>query len=288
MTPLTKKMRAHEALRRIVWECLAQLQSNQDMVLHGEDVEGVHQMRVALRRLRSAMGLFCAVLDPGDELITEVVWISDKLGAARDIDVFLAQTLAPLLEQFNQHPGLLTLRCRAMTAQCVAYIAVRSAIKSQRYQRLLLSMGAWLENIRGDLKAISVMSVAEDTLQKRYKQLQKYGKSLSEMNAEQRHQARIACKKLRYATEFFTSLYSSRRAAPFLQKSADLQDVLGILNDIAVTKALAHRLAGEHSDRALDEALHILSGWNGYRSTHEVTHMDAVWKEFAAQKPFWR
>jgi inorganic triphosphatase YgiF len=288
MTPLTKNMHAHEALRHIVWQCLAQLQGNQDMVLHGEDVEGVHQMRVALRRLRSAMRLFSAAVEPATELMAELVWISDKLGSARDIDVFLTQTLVPLLQQFDHHPGLLTLRCRAMTAQCVAYIAVRSAIRSQRYQRLLLSMGAWLENMQDDPKARSITEIAEGMLQKQYKQLQKHGKLLSEMNTEQRHQTRIAGKKLRYAAEFFVSLYSPRRTEPFLQKLADLQDVLGMLNDITITKVLAHRLAGEHSDKALHEALHILSGWNGYRATHEVPRMDAVWKVFAAQKPFWR
>ncbi len=201
MTPLAKNMSALAALRHIGWECLAQLQGNQDMVLHGEDVEGVHQMRVALRRLRSAMGVFSAVVDAGSELKAELKWISDKLGPARDIDVFLTQTLATIMQQFESHPGLLTLRCRAMTAQCVAYLSVRAAIKSQRYQRLLLNMGLWLESMQIDMNAISVTDVAKDMLQKRYKQLQKHGKLLSEMDAGQRHEMRIACKKLRYATE---------------------------------------------------------------------------------------
>ncbi len=61
-----------------------------------------------------------------------------------------------------------------------------------------------------------------------------------------------------------------------------------MLNDITNTKALAHRLAGDHSDQALHEALHILSGWNGHHATHELSHMDVVWQAFSAQKPFWR
>jgi len=286
MTPLEKNMSALVSLRQIGWECLAQLQGNQDMVLHGENVEGVHQMRVALRRLRSAMGVFSSVVDAGADLKAELMWISDKLSSARDIDVFLTQTLPPIMQQFDHHSGLKTLRCRAMTAQCVAYLSVRAALKSQRYQRLLLKMGLWLESMQIDSPAVSV--IAEDMLQKRYKQLQKQGKLLSELDAGQRHEMRIACKKLRYAAEFFTSLYPPRVTASFLQKLAHVQEVLGMLNDIAITKALAYRLAGEHSDKTLDEALHILCGWNGHHATQELSQMDVVWQAFCAQKPFWR
>jgi CHAD domain-containing protein len=287
-TALEPAMRAHAALRCIGGECLAQLQGNHDMVLHGEDVEGVHQMRVALRRLRSAMAIFQPWVDAPVELTGELLWISGKLGSARDMDVFLSQTLPPILQQFDHHPGLLTLRCRAMTAQCVAYLAVRSALRSQRYQRLLLSIGAWLESMQDATAAAAVTEVAEHVLQKRYKQLRQHGKLLGELGVEQRHLARIAGKKLRYAAEFFSSLYPPGKADAFLQKLAELQDVLGTLNDIAVTDRLSHQLAGDHPDPVVGEALHIVSGWSACHVTHKRADMDRVWRTFAAHKPFWR
>ncbi len=285
--PLAKNLSALEALRQIGWECLARLQGNQDMVLHGEDVEGVHQMRVALRRLRSALMVFDSVVDVAAELKAELMWISDKLSPARDTDVFLTQTLPTVMQQFEHHPGLQTLRCRAMTAQCVAYLSARSAIRSQRYQRLLLKMGLLLENMQLDSHAVPVIVIAQDILQKRYKQLHKQGKLLREFDAGQRHHMRILCKKLRYATELFASFYPSRSTASFLQKLTELQEVLGKLNDLNVTQVLAHRLAGDSPDQALDEALHILCGWNDQHVTHQLSHMDAVWQAFSAQKPFW-
>jgi inorganic triphosphatase YgiF len=283
---LRKNMRADEALRHIGWECLAQLQGNHDMVLHGEDVEGVHQMRVALRRLRSAIAVFSDVAEPNVESVAELVWISSKLGCARDMDVFLTQTLPAILERSSHHPGLVTLRNRAMTAQCVAYIGVRSAIRSQRYQRLLLNMGAWLESMQKDA-AMPIVELAERTLQKRYRQLRQHGKLLQEMDAKQRHLARIAGKKLRYAAEFFVSLYPSGKTQPFLQKLAELQDVLGTLNDIAVTDRLSCQLAGDRTDQGVDEALQLLDDWSEQRQAQQLNRMDVVWQSFAAQKPFW-
>jgi len=289
VAPLDKTMRAGEAFRRIGWECLAQLQGNQDMVLHGSDPEGVHQMRVALRRLRSAMGVFRAVIDRQQcvGLAEELRWIAAELGNARDLDVFLGETLPPIFVQLAHHPGLLALRDKAITAQAKAYAAARAAIQSQRYQRLLLTLGAWLESGQASHGNANVMEVAEAMLRKRNKQLRRHGRLLREVNTEERHLARIAGKKLRYAAEFFTCLYPQDRTRPFLNGLAGLQDVLGTLNDIAVTAVLVRKLAGRRPTRELDEALHIFSGWNGCHAMHKLAHMDESWQAFAAQRPFW-
>jgi CHAD domain-containing protein len=138
-----------------------------------------------------------------------------------------------------------------------------------------------------DADSATIIEVAAHVLQKRYKQLRQHGKLLNELNIEQRHLARIAGKKLRYAAEFFSSLYPSGKADTFLQKLAQLQDVLGTLNDIAVTDRLSHQLAGDHPDLIVGEALHIVSGWSACEVTHKLADMDRVWRTFAIHKPFW-
>lgn len=285
---------ATKAFKQIAWECMNHLQGNQEMVLQGKDVEGVHQMRVALRRLRSAFSLFRDMLgrENSAPLLEELRWITDTLGHARDLDVFITQTLPPLIAQFDQHGGLLKLHEKAVAAQGRAYRETRAALKSQRYHRLLLTLAAWLENERWrkagtEAADPDVLEIAETTLAKRYKSLRKHGKRLAQMHPEERHETRIAAKKLRYAAEFFISLYSSGKSHTFINKLAQVQDRLGVLNDIAVTEQLLHRLAGARPDRTVTDALLLFSGWNTCNATHCLSHMNEAWREFSAQKIFW-
>jgi triphosphatase len=108
------------------------------------------------------------------------------------------------------------------------------------------------------------------------------------MHPEERHQSRIAAKKLRYAAEFFSSLYPVGKSRAFVRTLANLQDVLGVLNDITVTENLLRHLIGNRPDRTLDEALHIFTGWNACNAMHSLENMDKAWRSFAAEKPFWR
>lgn len=290
---LKKHMAAHAALRQIAWECLAQLQGNQAMVLHGSDVEGIHQMRVALRRLRSSLSVFQSIIDTETRtaLGGEIRWIAATLGHARDLDVFIQQTLPPMLRHLQRPPGLLELRDRAGAAQTRAYEAARTALTSPRYQTLLLSLGAWLEREPPAMPGThppEVMSVAQGMLDKRYRQLRRHGRRLAEMQPEERHAARIAAKKLRYAAEFFASLYPERETRPFLRDLAALQNILGDLNDIAVTEHLVRDLAGNRPGKPLAESLQLFAGWNASDAMHQLERMRAAWQNLAHGKPFWR
>lgn len=294
-TRLERSMCAHAAFRQIAWECLTQLQGNLDMVLHGEDVEGVHQMRVALRRLRSAFAVFREVVgkESCSGILKDLCWITDVLGAARDLDVFITQTLPPMLEPLHRHPGLLQLHDKADAARRLAYAEARAALASQRYHRLLLTLGAWLENERWRetdpaADGRTVFDIAQVTLAKRYKQLRQHGRRLMHMHPEERHATRIAGKKLRYAAEFFTCLYSQNKARAFNRSLAELQDVLGVLNDITVTEGLIRRLIGEHPNRVLDESLHLFAGWNASNAMHRLAHLEEAWRTLAGKPPFWR
>ena len=284
---------AAAAFKLIAWECINHLQGNQDMVLHGQDEEGVHQMRVALRRLRSAFAVFRSLLgrENSTVLLDELGWITEVLGKARDLDVFITQTLPPLLTQFELHAGLLKLRGKALSARHKAYAEVRDALDSQRFHGLLLTLAAWLENERwrdGTETDSGVIHIAHAILSKRHKQLRQHGKRLGQMHPEERHQTRIAAKKLRYAAEFFASLHPSGKSHAFIHKLAQVQDRLGVLNDIAVTEKLLQQLLGTRPDRTLDEVRHIFAGWNACNAMHSLDHLDQAWKEFSEQKPFWR
>lgn len=292
-TDLKKHLRAWDAFRQIARECLNQLQGNQAMVLHGNDAEGIHQMRVALRRLRSALAVFRDMITVEDRaaLCSEIRWIAGVLGKARDLDIFILETLPSMLRHLHQHPGLLALRDKARTVRNEALADARSALGSQRYQRLLLTLGAWLERESADEyveNETDVHTVAQHILTKRYKQLCRHGQQLAGMRPEERHAARIAAKKLRYSAEFFASFYPAKETRTFLRCLADLQDVLGELNDITVTENLVRDLVGKRPERCLAESLQLFTGWNANGTRLRLESLHRTWQTFANTRPFWR
>ena len=285
---------ANSAFKKIAWECFNHLQSNQDMVLHGTDVEGVHQMRVALRRLRSAFTLFQKILgtENSSALLIELGWLNDILGKARDLDVFVTQTLPAVISQFKNHSGLLKLRDMAFAEQVKIHAEVRLALSSQRYQCLLLTLAAWLVNERWRennnlTKSYQVLDIATANLSKRQKQLLRRGERLAHMHPEEQHATRISAKKLRYAAEFFAAIYSSTKSTSFIRSLSLLQDHLGVLNDITTTETFLQKLIGLHPGRDLDEAQQIFARWNSCNVIHTNTLVNKAWHKFSAQKPFW-
>ena len=276
---------AHAALKQIVWECLTHLQGNQDMVLKGVDIEGVHQMRVALRRLRSALNVFRQIVSKQccANIVEELHWITGVLGYARDLDVFIIQTLPPLLQQLSSQPSLILLNEKAVQAKQKAYVNVREALSSQRYQRMILTLGDWLENERWrETKAIEygAFDIAQVMLTKRHKQLKQCGERLIHGHPEERHAVRIAAKKLRYSVEFFKGLYPKAKKQDFHKALDKLLSILGKLNDITITEHIIRQLVGEHPEPILYEAQCLLKGWNACNTMRYKQDLEDIWKNF--------
>lgn len=274
------------ACRAILWECLSHLQGNQESVLYGRDGEGVHQMRVALRRMRSAMTIFASLMPPAGDLRTDIKWLAGILGEARDLDVFLHATL-PQVRQALPHPGLTLLEKRARNASDAAYKAAQSALDSQRYQRLLLRLGVWMEQAAPAGHGPSLDDHARGLLSRRYRQLRKRGKHWQHMSEEDRHALRISAKKLRYPAEFFASLAPSGASKPLLRRLTRLLDCLGELNDLAVTQKLLKQLQGPRPAAPVREFALVMSGWRAACTTEHLTHLERRWKRFARTGAFW-
>lgn len=286
---LRPSMHLLQAWDCLLQTCIAQLQGNHDLILQVNDPEGVHQMRVALRRLRSAFSLYQGLLPADDALLAELRWLAAVLGQVRDLDVFLLETLPPVLAQFEQHAGLQLLREQAQQAQRAASAVLGAALQSQRYQRLLLELGSRITS--GPEAASAAMpslgAFAQDKLQKRFKALKQQGDQLHAMMPEQRHATRIAAKKLRYTAEFFASLYPAQATRPFLRQLAKLQDILGTLNDISVTRQLFEQLLGPQPTPALTEAISVIDGWNACQAANQLQLLHGAWDKVMRAEPFW-
>lgn len=236
-------MTTAQAFVHIAHSCLRQYRLNEDLLLSGRDAEALHQARVALRRLRSAISLFKKMLadDRLDHFRDELRWLACILGEARNLDVLLAQV----------DPG--EVQSRIESARDCAYADVETALASPRVRSLLLGMAEWLEdgNWRTMPATLALSETpsdrfASDALARLRKQIKKQGRTLADSNDETRHEVRKIAKKLRYASEFFATLYphprQQRRQGRFVAALEDLQDQLGAINDRVTAHAILSEL----------------------------------------------
>jgi inorganic triphosphatase YgiF len=249
---LTAETRVGEAFQAIAWSCLRQVALNADAVKDG-DSEGVHQMRIGLRRLRAGMSVFKALVDgpETDAVGRELSWITDELGPARDLHVFIEKTLAPLSARSPKDAGLNALCAEVGKRRDTATARAAKAVASDRFRKLVLRTALWIlasewsdtAPTPGGLPANKIGGFARQTLNKRRRNLVRRLERVRELDDQQRHKLRIAVKKLRYASEFFAPLFGAgedrKRFAGILET---LQDELGRINDIAVHRRLGREL----------------------------------------------
>jgi inorganic triphosphatase YgiF len=282
----------------IVDHCLGHFLDNAACAMDGRSADGVHQCRVAIRRLRSAFSVFGKSLPSAQTgwLRAEAKWLAGALGPARDLDVFLADTLAPVEKAFGEEPAFATLRLRLEEARARAYGDVRHVLCSTRVTRFFLRLNVWLST-RGWRAAASakalrrldapIVDLAQAKLDRRLKAVRKAGRGFADLSIEERHVVRIAMKKLRYAGEFFRSLYEKEVTKPFLKDLAAIQQHLGRLNDLAVADALLSR-HGADATEAMGRVRGLILGWHGHAAQANERDLRAAWDEFRAAAPFWR
>jgi CHAD domain-containing protein len=132
-----------------------------------------------------------------------------------------------------------------------------------------------------------LLDFAARVLQKRHKQLKKRGGRLATQTPDERHAIRIAAKKLRYAAEFFSSLFPRKRARRYIDALATLQDILGAMNDSATTTTLMQGVATAESDTLQHQAKGVVLGWAAGASHAQLNALETTWSEFGACKTFW-
>lgn len=285
--------------------CLRQCALNQPLVQAG-DAEGVHQMRVGLRRLRAAISLFDDLLG-GPETQTvkaRLRWLTEQLGPTRDYDVFLDERVLPSKKspayrhQLEQLEGLLRAQ-RAREAE-----RARRAVVSDRYRQLLLETALWLHGgawtsasrIPGRrVRQQSLRRLACAALANRRKRLVRGLRRLDELQPVERHKLRILVKKLHYGSEFFASLFyeprQQRRRRRYVAQLERLQDLLGELNDIRIHQTLAEGVvraaAGSPSGAEAAFAVGLIDGAEQTRAHGLVKAAGRAGRKFAGLPRFW-
>lgn len=287
-----------DAFMRIGRTCFRHMRANESLVRGKPFVDGVHQLRVALRRLRSALAAFRDVL-PEDErkrMSEELRWIAGACGQARDWDVFRTQLLKPLAEHLDDDPALAGVAAAAERMRKRAYAEVSATLASPRLTGALLDVEAWWEKGdwargMGTWATLPAAEFAGATLKKLHRKVASLGAQLGDLEESELHELRIRCKKLRYAAEFFRGPFPRKTTEAYLGALADVQEHLGSLNDAVVAKALLAQLGKSAKDlpaAVLARADGIVTGWIAARVKSDLDELPAVWAEFERRKPFWK
>lgn len=284
---LRRKMTVEAAFQVIVENCLAQIQANEPGVIRERDIESVHQMRVGLRRLRSALSMFKALIPCPDDIQAELKWLGTQLGAARDWDVLAGPTLSKVGKEIADKATVAPVRKAAQEKATAHHDEAAAAVLSPRYTRLVLVIYSWVQGAkwRDSLTEAQhrrlmrpIRGFADQTLIRDQKRLKKRGRRLEGAEPETRHAVRIAAKKTRYATEFFHALYSPDRVRPYVKALARLQDELGWLNDASVAATLLLDL--EPARPEISSSASFIRGFLSGRIRSDDIALSALWQKF--------
>ncbi len=264
-----------------------------------DDIEGVHQLRVTIRRLRSALSLFRSAIpreisQPWSE---EMRWIGGEFGLARDLDVFIAEGLGHASARLPL-PGADEICDIARERRARAYQEqVQPMLASKRYRRFKEGFHDWFSHRRWEsqeasrksreLQSNKLVPFARALLDKQERLVLLTGSHVDRNDAPAMHQLRIECKKLRYAAEFFRPLFVGMD--DFISHMKGLQDLLGLMNDVAVTRQLLDILLAEENDHQTLVFAGGLIGWRTCDFYHMLGRFDLYWEEFTeARHPWWK
>ncbi len=301
---LTRDFVVDDAIAAVLTACQAHLQVNQSVAEDGGSAEGVHQMRVALRRMRTAFSLLGRDLPSPtmQGLSREAKWLAGELGPARGWDVFLSDTLGA--------PGRLPapgadfdgLRLAAEAPRQAGYAVMREAIGCTRTVRFEMQLSQWIAR-RGwrnevDRDGLAILAepaqaMAMRVLDRLHRKALKQGRRFKSLSAEQRHALRITLKKLRYATEFFLPLCAEPEAAGrFVARLSALQDALGRDHDAATTQPLLDEITLQPPRpggglAGLHQAIGVVIGWQAREALVAGTELSRRWRQFRTLAPFW-
>jgi inorganic triphosphatase YgiF len=280
-----------EALHLFVASAADQIVTNRSAVLDTDDPEAAHQLRVGLRRLRSALRAFRPIEDsaPTRELQSRARAIGRSIGELRNADIFIEGIHAPVAATRRSEPGFAELRAALLAHRAAERTKARAVLTSEQWSKLQLYLALWPQTVKDNPRlAAPVRSFADDALSRSWRKIAKRGARLNALSPEERHEMRKALKGFRYAVEFFSSLYGGRKVGRFAKDLKKLQDVFGYVNDVAAAQAL-NAISDERcpGSPAAQRAAGYVLGWHQVRSEHAWDNAAEDWHRLAQRPRFW-
>lgn len=288
---LIKTATLAEVLQTLIWSCLQHLQSNLRGAMRSDDAEYLHQMRVALRRLRVALRMAMKVKadDELAKLSSDVAVLCVALGRIREWDVFIAGTVQPMCARMPGHMGLQALLATCERQRAACYAALRGETQARELQRLILRFAIWMNGPYWQQGAAvpQAQDFATRRLHKLGKRFAQAGQHLNGLDAGRLHALRITAKKLRYSAEFFAALYDKQKARSYLAALGEVQDVFGQINDVAVAHRMLEELAAMTELSVHQEAVVLAKGWIAHDLSRQFAALRKTMQRFNRQPAFW-
>jgi CHAD domain-containing protein len=240
---LDPDQRSDEALKILLRSLLATLVANLDGARQHLDTEFLHDLRVATRRTRSALGQANGVFpsDLVEDYKVRFAWLQRITGPVRDLDVYLLD--------FERYREALPVRLRPRLGPVQSFLAVRRSEEQGRLADALSSpafadlMREWrtfvttpsAEHPAEPKAALPIKALADERIRRMAKRVRREGLAIrSDSPAAELHELRKSCKKLRYLMELFQSLYPRGKMTRLIKLLKTLLDHLGLVQDLAV------------------------------------------------------
>jgi len=233
------------AFQKVALDCVAAIKTHHTSACAG-DAEAVHQIRVAITRLRAAVAFFAPIVVDAEwrRLKQEIAWLNGPLGAARDSDVVVEYAGRKRYRAWAQR----------MIGEQLAQRQTRDhhrlvrCLRSARTQRLVAAMarwirqGAWLERYKRRKNAEALQSYGARELNRWHERLARKGRHLKTLGASRRHRLRIKAKRFRYMLEALTetvALWGRHEFHRLHRPAKRLQRALGDMRDLERFAGLA-------------------------------------------------
>jgi CHAD domain-containing protein len=296
---LETDQRAEQGTSDILHECLAQITANIAVVQGLADLEGPHQLRVGLRRLRSAFAALSTVLDSPEmtRLGQEARWLGQEVGRLRDIEVVTTEIVPREAEVHQEEPGFSAVADRLRREVAKRREDLRRLLAEARSQAFLIDLLRFVEtrgwHVTEDLEQareldIPVSKLARKALTKTWKKVRKCGRQVDSLNDKQRHDLRKALKRLRYEVEFFSTLYPAKSVNRFSKRLKKLQRISGTVNDAALVKAIFNRKGAlRAANPETERAIGCMIGANQVRAEFVWSGAKDQWRRLRRTQPFW-
>lgn len=278
---LRRRMSAADAFRVTVLECLAQVGGNAPAI-RARDPEGVHQVRVGLRRLQMALKSFGAETAELKALGKRGRAIADAFGPARELDVFADELLKPVQKKYADHESFAAFALALRHARGEAWDDALAEILNPDFGAFLNDIAAAAEQIPRDNRKVA--KVSRKALAEHWQTAKKRGRKVKPAYDRRIHKLRIALKKLRYAAEFFAPLYPRRKTARYIKALKELLDRMGEANDVHGIEETLVRIGNGPDYRF---AAGIVAGWHASREKRLTGKAMKGWKSFRKLRPFW-
>ncbi|MHA3055702.1 CHAD domain-containing protein [Acinetobacter sp. ANC 4633] len=241
---LIKKLPAEIALREMIASCLQQILPNvAEMMTETNEAEHVHQARVGIRRLRSALRVFghwSKQIDQTWELTLKTLF--NQLGAIRDRDA-LEEKLLPKLRAAGASYVKLPVQIQPHQEEM-------QTSKDPSYTTLWLALIQFIQVPfdRQHQQHIddNLTELVGAEIKHMHRQLLKDAESCLDLNDMMWHRMRKRLKRLRYCVEFISSLYDKKQVRQYLNALSPVQDILGQYNDVLIAEALFKQQVQHH------------------------------------------